>query len=73
MTGQRDLVTVAQLARELGIAPQTAHGVVKELQGVAVDTREAYWRDDIQAALSFKHARLLEFLGYADAKASDDK
>jgi uncharacterized membrane protein YcfT len=66
---QRDLVTVTQLAREIGIAPQTVQGVVKDLAGVTMNGRNVYWRDDVQAAFAYKNSKLLEFLGYTASPA----
>lgn len=69
MSEQRDLVTVTQLAKELGIAPQTVHGVVKHLTGVTMNSRNVYWRDDVQTAFAYKNTKLLEFLGYQASPA----
>jgi DNA-binding transcriptional regulator YhcF (GntR family) len=56
---------VTQLARELGIAPQTVRKMLADLEGVTMDSRNVYWRDDTQVVIAQKYAKLLEFLGYA--------
>lgn len=69
----KDLITVADLSKELGVSPQTAKSMVSDL-GVAlsVGRTNLYYRLDVREVVRQRNEAVLNFLGVRPESESYD-